>query len=62
MENLRLIFIYMYLFYPGLTSMEIINATSRLFFISGAGPLTLLFAKFTEDRMIHKASRLWNFG
>ena len=26
------------------------------------GPLTLLFAKFTEDRMIHKASRLWNFG
>ena len=51
MENLHLIFIYMYLFYPGLTSMEIIDATSRPFFIhvSGAGPLTLLFAKFTED-------------
>ena len=41
-------------FYPKLTSMEIINATARHFFISGAGPLTLLFAKFTEDRMIHK--------
>ena len=57
-----LVIIKLYLFYPELTSMEIINATARHFFISGAGPLTLLFAKFTEDRMIHKASCLWNFS
>ena len=49
--------IKLYLVYPELTSMEIINATAR-----HLGPLTLLFAKYTEDRMIHKASRLWNFG
>ena len=54
--------IELYSFYPELISMEFNNATARHFFISGAGPLTLLFAKFTEDRMIHKASRLWNFG
>ena len=59
-----LVIIKLYFFYPELTStgMEIINATARHFFISGASPLTLLFAKFTEDRMIHKASRLWNFS